>query len=326
MITVEHAFGLGTDWAAQMASGLGGTFQQDRLVIPSAVYTGTHLIYAVNSDITVMLADVCYHQDVLFQLRNTSSDFVGVYYNLTEGESQHLLEHGSRPMGRWNFNLAVVDSRLNLDYQVKAGAATFNLCIFIKRETLRSFLAEANMSDELLNQIFDISQNTIVRYSRMSSTAWRLLEELRERNRASHAFPIFLSATVYRLLGDYLDKMNEDSIVIEKLDNNDLSGIIAAQQLLLEQLEEPFPGIDTLAKKACMSTTKFKKLYAKITGSTPSVFFMANKVERARALLHTGKYNIGEITEKLKFTSPSHLAALFKSQFGMQPKEYSLLR
>ncbi|MEJ5055818.1 helix-turn-helix domain-containing protein [Sphingobacterium sp. MYb382] len=325
MITVEHAFGLGTDWAAQMASGLGGTFQRDRLVIPPSVYTGTHLIYSVNSDITVMLADVCYHQDVLFQLRNKSSDFVGIYYNLTEGESQHLLENGARPMGRWNFNLAVVDSRLNLDYHVKAGAATFNLCIFIKRETLRSFLAEANISDDLLNQIFDINQNTIVRYSRMSTSAWRLLEELRERNRTSKAFPIFLAATVYRLLGDYLDKMNEDTIVIEKLDNGDLSGIIAAQQQLLELLEEPFPGIDTLARTACMSTTKFKKLYVKITGLTPSVFFMTNKIERARALLHTGKYNILEVTEKLKFTSPSHLSAQFKSHFGMQPKEYSLL-
>ena len=322
MKIVTHQFGVETDWISEMAAGLGGYVKGNYTIVPEEVHTGIRYVLSINDDITVLLSDVTYHQDVLFKLRNSKSDFAGIYFNLTEGESIHIMDDISRPIGRWNYNLAIVNGELDLDYLVKTGSKSYNISIFVKKRMLREYLAKAGILEEILDRIFDQQQNTIVHYDYMSGASWHIINEFRKNNPEDISFDLFLSATVYNLLSDYLDHLMKREMMIEKLAGNDIAMIMASQTILVKDVPGVFPGITVLAAEACMSETKYKRLYKKITGVTPNAFFINNKLELARDLLATGKHNIGEVASQLNFANASHLAELFKNYFGVLPKEY----
>jgi len=323
MRVIKHAFAVETDWMETMAKGLGGTIEGNKFRIPKRVYSGAHYVSRVSPDITVMFADIVYHQEVLYQLRNDKSDFVGIYFNLTDGESTHIQGETAHRMGRMFFNLAIVDSVLDIDYAVKTRTHTFNLCIFVRRSFLKRYLGRYDMFNKLTEPLFDPTKNTIVRYDRMDNRARHILQDLRKRHASGSLFDIFLHASTYLLLGSCIDQILERKIVIEKVDNVDLKAIISTQEQLLAQLEEPFPGIPELADRANMSTTKFKRLYLKITGMSANTFFMDNKLMLARELLDTQNYSISEVADRLQYVNSYYLKKMFETRFGISPKEYT---
>jgi len=325
MKEVVHPFGVETDWIKEMATAMGGYVKGNHTIVPDDVHTGIRYTLSINEDITVLLADVTYHQDVLFKLRNDKTDFAGIYFNLTEGESIHIMDEVSRPIGRWNYNLAIVDAQLDLDYLVKAGSKSYNISIFVKKRMLREYLSKTGILTEVLDRIFDEEQNTIIHYDHMSGNSWHIINEFRKLSPESISFDLFLGATVYNLLSDYLEHLMNREIVIGKLLSSDITTIMASQSILIKDVAGVFPGIAALAAEACMSETKYKKLYKKITGFTPNSFFLNNKLELARELLASGQYTIGEISDKLNFANASHLTELFKNNFGVLPKDYLTL-
>lgn len=323
MRVIKHAFAVETDWMETMARGLGGTVEGNMFRIPKRVYAGAHYVSKVSADITVMFADIVYHQEVLYQLRNDKRDFVGIYFNLTEGDSAHIQGDSTHRMGRWYFNLAIVDSLLDIDYAVKSGTHTFNLCIFVRRSFLKRYLSRYDVFAQLTEPVFDPTKNTIVRYDRMDNRARHILQDLRKRHASGTLFDIFLHASTYLLLGTCIDQILDRKIVIEKVDNVDLKAIIASQEQLLTLLEEPFPGIPQLADQANMSTTKFKRLYLKITGMSANTFFMDNKLMLARELLDTQNYSISEVADRLQYVNSYYLKKMFETRFGISPKAYT---
>nr|WP_262898989.1 AraC family transcriptional regulator [Flavobacterium branchiicola] len=89
---------------------------------------------------------------------------------------------------------------------------------------------------------------------------------------------------------------------------------------LIKNIENHFPSIKSLAENANMSESKFKNLFHKITGDTPNVFFMENKLLLAKELLEKKQLSISQVSDQLNFTNNSYFASKFKEYFGLSPK------
>ncbi|MEJ2903679.1 helix-turn-helix transcriptional regulator [Pedobacter panaciterrae] len=323
MKEVIYRFGVETDWVEELAVNLGGFVRGNFIIVPDDILTGTYYTLQISENITVMLVDVIYHQDVLYKVRNIKNDFAGIYFNLTEGDLVHVMDDISRSVGRWNYNLAITDSQLDIDFVIKSGSKSYGISLFLKKHILREYLSKTGILDEVLNRVFDQKQNTLLHYAHMSSNSWHIINEFRKSTPGSISFNLLLSGLAYNLLADCLDNIMKREIMISKVLRTDLAMILNSQTSLIKKQEGIFPGITSLAAEANMSATKYKKLYKKITGQTPNAFFLNNKLELARDLLGSGQYTIRELAEKLNFTSTSHLSEQFKSYFGMSPKEYA---
>ena len=323
MKEVIYRFGVEMDWVEELAASLGGFMRGNFTIIPEDISTGTHYTFQVSDNITVMLIDVTYHQDILFKVRNIKSDFASIYFNLTEGGLVHIMDDVSRSVGRWNYNLAITDSQLDTDFLITSGSKSYSISIFAKKDILREYLSKTGILDEILNRVFDEKQNTLLHYAHMSSNSWHIINEFRKNMPGCISFNLLLSGLVYNLMADCLDNIMKREILISKVLPSDVAMILTSQTNLIKKQEGVFPGIASLAAEANMSETKYKNLYKKITGQTPHAFFLNNKLELARDLLGSGQYTIRELAEKLNFTSTSHLSEQFKSYFGMSPKEYT---
>ena len=67
---------------------------------------------------------------------------------------------------------------------------------------------------------------------------------------------------------------------------------------------------------------KLKEGFKKIYGDTVYGYLLDYKMNEARSMLNTKKYNINEISIKLGYSTSSHFIAAFKKKFGTTPKKY----
>ena len=322
MIEVAHEFGVDLCWTKEYAKQLNGYLDGPFIRLPEAVQSGTSYFLAVDEYISVYVNDLVYNQSIVFHNRNTRDDFVVLHYNFTEGDAVFVLDEVSKPVGRWAYNLAFIDSSLDSDYIIQKGSKTYSIFIFILKEEIKRQLSALPQFEAHLGAIFDPEQNTIVRFERSTNKAWWLIEELRNADQNDSLYEILLRGTVYSLLGDYMEQVINEEIVIEKVVNEDLVAIIGSQSFLVEEIRNTFPGIKELADRAFMSETKYKALFKKITGNTSNAFFLQNKLFLAREMLKEGNHTIAEVADHFSFTSPSHFTDQFKSFYGLLPTDY----
>lgn len=325
MKEVIHQYGVELDWVADLAAQLGGYAEGNQIIVTGEEWPGLRYVLPINDKISVFVIDVVYNQDIVYKLRNTRDDFVAAFYNLTDGEAVHVLDKVSRPIGRWGHNLSIFDSNLNGDYLIKAGSKTYTVAIFVKKSALKEYFSKTAQYEQILESVFNPEQNTFIKFDRMSNQAWWLMDELRKTPATGPLYEVMVTGTVYGLLSDYLDQTVNHEIILEKVVQEDIVSILSSQAYIVDHITETFAGIPVLAADAKMSETKYKKLFKKITGVTPNVFFLNNKLASARQDLETGNFTVNEIAYKFNFTDASHLIEQFKGAYGITPKEYLTL-
>lgn len=70
-----------------------------------------------------------------------------------------------------------------------------------------------------------------------------------------------------------------------------------------------------------MSEAGFRRLFAEYMGCSPVEHRNALRLERARALLQSGEYNVSEAAEAAGFTNLSFFIRLYKKKFATTPKK-----
>ena len=322
MKTIKHSYGADLSWIENFANQFGGKIEDNYIIMPEELQTGTRYFLDCGEGIVAYYINVKYNKNFRFIQKNEDNDFVGLYYNLTEGEATVSRESTVYDVGRWQYNMSVIDASLESDYNVKAGSSTFALCIFIKKEKIKTFVRDHNITFRDIDLLTDPSRNTIVRFDRMSSESYHLLNDLRKLEVGGSIFNLNLIGTVQMLISNYLKKMASRRIIIQTVNSSDLSNIIASQMYLIDHIEDHFPSITQMAGRANMSETKFKNLFKKITGMTANKFFMDNKLLKAKELLESKQLSISQVSDQLSFTNNSYFASKFKENFGLSPKNF----
>ena len=68
--------------------------------------------------------------------------------------------------------------------------------------------------------------------------------------------------------------------------------------------------------------SSLSKLFSSVCGTTIERYFIAQKIERAKELLQDSTMPLGEIAERLGYSSTAYLSAQFKSVEGRTPTEF----
>jgi len=79
------------------------------------------------------------------------------------------------------------------------------------------------------------------------------------------------------------------------------------------------PALDALARKAGLSRTRFTELFHRQVGEPPRRYVERLRLRQARQLWEYGRLTLGEIAERLNFSSPFYLSLRFKKEFGVSP-------
>ncbi|MEG1238781.1 MAG: helix-turn-helix transcriptional regulator [Flavobacterium sp.] len=325
MKVIQHVYSLDTKWIDVVAEAMGGTVHGDFIKGDNETYTGTHFVLILEERISAMLIDTTYKEQVLLKYKNDLKRFVGLNFYMTNHNIDFIADDETSVVGKFDYNLVIMDSSLDTDYVVNEGTRTYVICVFIDKTALKEYMDKMPKLRLVTKDIFNTKKNTIISMGRMSTESSILLNDFRKIPYDNFLFEFYFRGLVYNLIGDYLEQLLEKKIIISKVIGDDIKGIIASKALLLKIIEEIFPGIEFLAEQVHMSPSKYKKLFTKITGFSPGTFFSDSKLERAKELLETGQYTVSEVSDKLNYANISYFAKRFNSKYGVFPKEYQSL-
>ncbi|MCV9934327.1 AraC family transcriptional regulator [Flavobacterium sp. LS1R47] len=322
MKKITHHYGVELDWVEPLAEELEGKVDGNFILVPDYIHTGDRYVLNCDPNISALYLDVVYHSEIHFRQVNKTDDFIGVYYNLTEGRVALLSDDNINRIGKWSYNMAIIDSALHSDYIVKRGSETFALNIFIKKEAIKEYFKNNLTQKKHIDNILNPEKNTIINLTRMSNKSYNLLMDLRSKKVEDTSFEFHLKGTVLNLIAEFIEKMSFDEIIIDTVNEDDLAHIMRSKIYLTENIKGAFPGIPFLAKEVNMSVSKYKKLFRKITGMTPNYFFMNSKLLESKRLLEEKQLTIRQVSEKLNFSGSSYFIIKFKESFGMSPKNF----
>ena len=134
---------------------------------------------------------------------------------------------------------------------------------------------------------------------------------------------LYFKGKVYELLSLYFNK-NEDPSLEQcpfLVDEENVRKIRRAKDIILERMSDP-PSLENLATEIGLSLKKLKEGFKQLYGDTVFAYLLDHKMEEARRMLDSQKFNVNEVGLKLGYSTASHFIAAFKKQYGTTPKKY----
>ena len=158
------------------------------------------------------------------------------------------------------------------------------------------------------------------------SSLFVVLNQLFSVHLSETAQKLFYQGKVYELLSLYFSDRKPDTESCPFLnDQETVRKIKHAKEFLLKNMETP-PGLKELAKTAGLNEYQLKVGFKQIYGNTVYGFLNEHKLDNARVLLDTRKYQVNEVAYQIGYTNPSHFIAAFRKKFGVTPKKYLMSR
>ncbi|MBS1487893.1 MAG: helix-turn-helix transcriptional regulator [Bacteroidetes bacterium] len=137
-----------------------------------------------------------------------------------------------------------------------------------------------------------------------------------------NALRLYYHAKAYEILSLYFSGKKPDTENCPFLNNEEtIRKIKNAKEYLLKNANAA-PGLKELAKFAGLNEYQLKEGFKEIYGNTVYGYLLDHKLDHARVLLDTGKYQVAEVAYEIGYTNPSHFIAAFKKKFGVTPKKY----
>jgi len=134
---------------------------------------------------------------------------------------------------------------------------------------------------------------------------------------------LYFKGKVYELLSLYFNKSEDPSL--EQcpflVDEENVRKIRKAKDIILERMSDP-PSLENLATEIGLSLKKLKEGFKQLYGDTVFAYLLDHKMEEARRMLNSQKFNVNEVGLKLGYSTASHFIAAFKKKYGTTPKKY----
>lgn len=94
---------------------------------------------------------------------------------------------------------------------------------------------------------------------------------------------------------------------------------------VLKYIREHFKeeiSVDTLANKACMSSSHFYKTFKNTLGETPMEYLNGERLKQAKKMIRSTNHKLSEIAFSCGFNSSSYFNTQFKKHEGMTPSQF----
>lgn len=101
----------------------------------------------------------------------------------------------------------------------------------------------------------------------------------------------------------------------------DYKKIAKCERLITTDFAKPFTGIEVLAERLNLSTSKLKKDFKLVYGSSILQYHIEKKMQFSMQLLLSTEMQIKQIAQEVGYDSPSKFSAAFKKKFDTLPSE-----
>jgi len=260
-------------------------------------------------------------KDVEVFERDIDSTFIQMHFCI-RGNSKFLFNNG-------NYSFDVLDNRCILLYNPQR---TLPIHLEIQpKTTLISLLISIEKFHSLFSKEsgyipFLSNENSNRKYyddAEIKPTVAIILQQIINSNINSSIRELYVKGKVYELLSLHFqkDEATEGEYCPFLVDEDNVLKIRRAKEIIISRMAEP-PSLQELANEIGLNLKKLKEGFKQIYGDTVYSFLFDYKMEHARRLLESNKFNVNEVGIQIGYSTASHFIAAFKKKFGTTPKKY----
>lgn len=134
---------------------------------------------------------------------------------------------------------------------------------------------------------------------------------------------LYIKGKVYELISLYFNRVDDANLEQCPFlaDEDNVRRIKNAKEIIIARMAEP-PTLGELSKEIGLSLRKLKEGFKEIYGDSVYGFLFDYKMEYARKMLETNRYNVNEVGLKVGYSTASHFITSFKKKYGTTPKKY----
>ena len=139
-----------------------------------------------------------------------------------------------------------------------------------------------------------------------------VLSQLKGTNLHSSIQNLYVRGKIYELIALYFNRAGDADLEQCPFlaDEDNVRKIKQAKDIILERMAEP-PTLQELSDEIGLGLKKLKEGFKQIYGDSVYGYLLDHKMDLARKLLESGKYNVNEIGLKLGYSTASHFIASF---------------
>jgi AraC-like DNA-binding protein len=267
-------------------------------------------------DITLQTAENRSEEELVFNSQ-VNRNIIHFYFCLEGAGVFGFGPHYSRPIEKQR-NYFFYNPDMDLPFQLRLAPQTRIVAFSIRLESLHKlftdealpFLKPENAKTKLYDER-EIPTNLLV-----------VLNQIFTANLSESAEKPYYLGKVLEILGLYFSDKKPDTEACPFLnDQETVRKIKHAKEYLLKHMDAP-PGLKELAKTAGLNEYQLKVGFKEIYGNTVFGYLLEHKLDHARVLLDSSRYQVNEVAYQIGYANPSHFIAAFKKKFGVTPKKY----
>lgn len=149
-----------------------------------------------------------------------------------------------------------------------------------------------------------------------------VFQQIRDCQAAGQTLRLYLESKIMELLSLVIKGMEKDEKHISvRLNYKDIRNLKKTVTHMKKDLAA-YPSGEELAQIAGMSPARYQLAFRKHFGTTPYEYLKEMRLNQALLLLKNSDYGIATIAAKVGYHNSGHFAKLFKSAYGMGPREY----
>ena len=106
-----------------------------------------------------------------------------------------------------------------------------------------------------------------------------------------------------------------------KVKTDELDRLEQARMILEQEFVDP-PSIISLARRVGLNDFKLKRGFRQVFDTTVFGYVRALRMDKARALLESGRLNVTQVASATGYSCFGHFSAAFKKRFGILPSDF----
>ena len=135
---------------------------------------------------------------------------------------------------------------------------------------------------------------------------------------------LFLKAKVYELFSLIFQSNDDNNEKCPYIMSDDhLRKVKLAKEIILKRYSNP-PTLVDLSQEIKLSLKKLKQGFKEVYGAPVFQYLLEYKMDLAKKMLSSGKYNVNEVSINLGYSTASHFIAAFKRRYNITPKQFTL--
>ncbi len=143
---------------------------------------------------------------------------------------------------------------------------------------------------------------------------------------SENASRLYYQGKILELLALYFSERKTDTESCPFLNNEDIvRKIKQVKEHLLKHTGKP-ATLKELARLAGLNEYQLKVGFKEIYGNTVFGYLLNHKLDHARVLLDSQKFQVAQVAYQVGYTNPSHFITAFKKKFGVTPKKYLMAK